>query len=221
MTNAAEVAKAEQSEPANHDEGRVFAVLRASGFSSDGAYTVIRGIRAMAGQDIVAAIRAVGAEIGAKLDAQKAETAGQFEVQEAQFEALSNKMDAQNVEMTAKFDAHKVEMAAKLDAHKVEMAAKLDAQKAETTAKLDAMRETVSEQGKLFAVIRWMIIALIAAVGLLISVLGALAGLGIYKQFFDTLTPAAPVVAASPTIEVAEPAAAGTDGTAVTLDPSR
>lgn len=96
-------------------------------------------------------------------------------------------------------NAHATETAAKLDAQTAATAAKFDAQTAVTAAKFDAQRAEIGT-------LRTMMIATMSLIGLLISLVGVLAGLGVYKQVFEPSL-STPIVAA-PSAAVAGPEAA-------------
>ena len=130
---------------------------------------------------------------------------------EAQSAAVGSKLDL----YMAKVDLYKTETGAKLDAHKSELTAELNAQKAETAAANRELAVARSELGTL----QKLMVATLSLVALLIALVGALAGLGLYNQFINPSATTAIVAAPSPVVAIPEAVAEETESTLPTREP--
>ena len=97
------------------DEQPVFDALLQAGVDPQGAYTAVRGVRELAGQNIVALIesrfdglKAQFDGLKAQFDAQNSQIAAQFDSVNAQFKAVDAKFDSVDAKFevqNARFDA--------------------------------------------------------------------------------------------------------------------
>ena len=165
--------------------GGLFRALRNAPVDAETAYEAIEEIRDMAGQNVVAELRAHSdrryAELRAHSDSNYAELRAHSDSNYAELRAridsnyaeLNARIDNNHAELNARIDSNHAELSARIDNNYAELRAHSDRNYAELSARIDTLADRIDTLQKLL----WPLVIAVS-----VALLGAVAG-GLFATF--------------------------------------
>lgn len=154
--------------------GGLFRALRNAPVDAETAYEAIEEIRDMAGQNVVAELRAHSdrryAELRAHSDSNYAELRARID---SNYAELNARIDNNHAELNARIDSNHAELSARIDNNYAELRAHSDRNYAELSARIDTLADRIDTLQKLL----WPLVIAVS-----VALLGAVAG-GLFATF--------------------------------------